>query len=66
MIQSWEDWLTLEGCAGIQQDLDRLESWVGRNLTRAHVESCTWGEVHLYRLGADLLERNWMFWWATG
>ena len=25
---------TLEGCATIQQDLDRLESWSGRNLVR--------------------------------
>ena len=25
---------TLEGCAATQQDLDRLESWAGRNLMR--------------------------------
>ncbi|KAJ7400527.1 hypothetical protein BTVI_104637 [Pitangus sulphuratus] len=37
---------TPEGWAAIPWDLDRLESWVERNLissTRPSIESCTWG-----------------------
>ena len=55
---------TLGGCAAIQQDLDRLESWEERNLMRfnrgkygvLHLRrnSCT----HQYMLGDDLLERS--------
>ena len=29
-----------EGCAIIQQDLDRLGSWAGRNLMRFHKSKC--------------------------
>jgi len=36
---------TPEGCAAIQQDLDRLESWAGRNLMR--LNKC--GALHLGR-----------------
>ncbi|GAB0190913.1 mitochondrial enolase superfamily member 1 [Grus japonensis] len=49
-----------EGCRSIQQDLDRLESWVERNLMKFHKGKC--GVLHLgrnnpmhrYRLGVDL------------
>jgi len=53
---------TPEGCAAIQPDLDRLESWTDRNLRKFHKGT---GRVlhlgrnspmHQYRLGADLLE----------
>ena len=55
---------TPEGCTTIQQDLDRLETWAGRNLMRFNKSKC--GLLHLgknnlmhqYRLGDDLLERN--------
>ena len=55
---------TPEGCAAIQQDLDRLESWAERNLMRLNKSKCTalhlWRNncTHQYRLGADLLERS--------
>jgi len=53
---------TPQGCAAIQQDLNRLESWAERNLTRFNKGKCS--VLHLgrnnpmqqYRLGVDLLE----------
>lgn len=55
---------TLGGCAAIHQNLDRLESWVKRNLVRfnngmckvLHLERNNY--MHLYRSGEDLLERS--------
>jgi len=52
---------TPEGYAVIQQDLDNLESWVGRNLMKFNKDKCRVLHVgrndpmHQYRLGADLL-----------
>ena len=55
---------TPEGCATTQQDLDRLESWAGRNPMRFNMSNCR--ILHLgrsnymcqYRLGVDLLEMS--------
>ncbi|PKU41595.1 rna-directed dna polymerase from mobile element jockey-like [Limosa lapponica baueri] len=55
---------TLEGCAAIQGDLNRLESWVERNLTNFNKGKCRVlhlgrnNPMHQFRLGADLLESS--------
>jgi len=56
----------LEGCPAIRQDVDRLESWVQKNLMRFNKGKC--GVLHLgrnnpmyqYRLGHGLLESSCM------
>ena len=55
---------TPAGCAAIQQDLDRLETWVQRNLMKFNKGKCRGlhlernSPMHHYRLGAKLLESS--------
>ena len=55
---------TPEGCATIQQDVKKLESWAGRNLMRFNKSKCRVLHLgrnncmHQYRFADDLLERN--------
>jgi len=55
---------TPEGCAVIQHELDRLESWAERNLMKISKGKCRVphlqrkNPMHQYRLGTDMLESS--------
>jgi len=65
------------GCAAIQRDLDRLASWVGRNLINFNKSMCRVlhlgrnNHIHQYILGMRcwkeaLRIRTLVPWWVTG
>jgi len=64
---------TPEGCAAIQHDLDRLGSWMQRNLMKFTMGKCRVvgrnNPMHQYRLGVgpagEQLGGTWVSWWMT-